>query len=190
MAEFGLTCTKCGNTFDFTVEEGVYSGADCPKCLEHNEMLPPEVKKEITGKLILGVPVFEDSNWAESVQCDVTAVHDSHVWDDDSESQRYICRGKMLDTQERVLHVLLTQQGDQLKVAGISRQPAPLFNTFEQWHNKGRVLWLLTLTDPQEGLPGVKLESITPTHQFLGTFVSSDSVDGRDWDSLGIGDIE
>jgi hypothetical protein len=128
----------------------------------------------LVGTLILGVPVFETSEWADSTLCDVNDRHYPHTWEVDE--QRFVCPGRRLDSRERTFHVLLTQgEKGLIKVAGISRQPEPIKETFETWHNEGRTLWLLTLTDPQEGLPGVKLELVTPKCEFSTLFVPSDT---------------
>jgi hypothetical protein len=184
MSKPRLTCTRCQNTQDLT--DDLRPGSDCPSCLQQAEMLPPEAGRKLgfVGKLIYGVPIFETSEWASSTLCDVGAQHDPHTWEADD--QRFVCPGRHLANQERTFHVLLTQTEDgPLKVAGISRQLEPLRETFESWHDGGRTLWLLTLTDPQEGLPGVSLASVIPRHEFTTAFVPSDAQEGvtdsSDW---------
>ncbi len=185
MIVINLTCTTCRNTY--TQGKNLHPGSDCPGCVEHNRMLPIDVRNSedmaVIGKLITGTPVFENSEWANSTLCSVGTPHEPHTWfeevpGDQNDSQRYICPGRNLDNTERAFYVLLTQGERGLKVAGISRVAKPLMDTLDGWHNQGRECWLLTLTDQSAGLPGAKLEAIVPTHEFSTVFLTSDVPSG------------
>lgn len=176
MAELRTTCIRCLNSFDLYEYP---SGINCPKCELHNEMLPAGLPKEGPGVLILGDFMFENSDWADNVLCPVDTIHEPHTWevpkDNEEGEHRAVCRGKRLDTSiETTQFILLTKQDGVVRVAGISSDLEALTQQYVQWHDLGRNLLLLTITQPHEGLTGVDLAQLIPTHEFHQTSQESD----------------
>ncbi len=168
MAALRTTCSKCRTGFNL---EEYPPGLSCPSCV-------PKQGEEV-GTLILGDLIFESSDWGDNVPCEVETIHDAHAWASTEGGKHHIlrCRGKFIDTSiERTVYVLLTEHEGNIRVAGTSQNLEDFDKEFVKWHNEGRTVLLLTVSQPHEGLTGVALAQLIPRHSFRLATIDPDKL--------------